>query len=54
MNLVAYGLTEILTPKCVVRQISKKFRFGIPDQKRHCKLSQSLLKSARQHIYHVY
>ena len=54
MNLVAYGLAETLTPKCVVRQISKKFCFGILDQKRHGKLSQTLLKSARQHLYHIY
>ena len=54
MNLIAYVLTKIRTPKCVVRQISKKFRFRRPHEKEHGKTFQTLLKSVRQHHYHIY
>ena len=46
MNLIAYKLTKIRTPKGVVKQMSKKSRFRRPYEKQHGKRSQTLLKSA--------
>ena len=54
MNLIAYALTKIRTTKCVVRQMSNTSHFGRPYNKQHGKRSKTLLKSARQHLYHIY
>ena len=50
-NLIAYVLMNLRAPKCVVRQMSKKFRFSRPYDKQHGKRSQTLLKCAPQHLY---
>ena len=48
MNLIAYALMELRTPKDVVRQMSKKSKspFRRPYEKQHIKRIQTLLKSS--------
>ena len=50
MNLAAYVLTKLCTPKGVVRQMPKKTRFRRLYNKQHVKRSQTLLKSAMRGI----
>ena len=54
MTLRAYVFPKLQTEKDVVREMSKKTRFRRPFNKLHGKRSQTLLKSARQHLYHIY
>ena len=54
VNLIAYVLMNLRAPKCAVRQMSKKFRFRRPLDKRRGKRSQTLLKSPQLHLYHFY
>ena len=54
MNIIADVLTIIRTLKDVVTQISKKSSFRRPFDKQPGKPSQTLLKSARQHLYDIY
>ena len=51
MNLRAYILTKIRTPKYVVKQMFKNSRCGRPYNKQHGKRSKTPLKSARQRLY---
>ena len=53
INLIAHVLSKVRTRKGVVRQMSKKFLFRSRLNKQHGKWSQTLLKSARQHFYHI-
>ena len=45
MNLIAYVLTKLRTPKDLVRQMSRKSRFRRAYDKQHGKRSKTLLKS---------
>ena len=54
MNLIAYVLMKIRTPKDVVRELSKKSHFRGPYDKQHGNGLQTLLKSTRQHLYDTY
>ena len=54
ITLVAYIFPKLRTPKNVVRSMSKKSRFTEPFQKQDGKGTQTLLKSERQHLYHIY
>ena len=51
MNLIAYALTKIRTPKGALGQMSSHFRR--PSDKQYGKRSKTLLKSALQHLYHI-
>ena len=54
ITLVADIFPKLRTPKNVVRSMSKKSRFTEPFQKQDGKGTQTLLKSERQHLYHIY
>ena len=54
MTLTADVFLNLRTPKYVVREISKKSRFRGPFDKGHGKRAETLLKSERQHLYHIY
>ena len=54
MTLIAYVFPKLWTVKGLVRRMSKKSRFRRPLVKQHDKRSQNLLKSATQHLYHIY
>ena len=49
MYFWGYGLQNI-----VLRSMSKKSRFSLPFEKQHGKRIPALLKSERQHLYHIY
>ena len=53
MTLIADLFSRLSTPKNVVRQMSKKCRFKGPFDKQHGKRVQTLLRSQRQHRYHI-
>ena len=54
MTLIAYLFLSWRPPKNVVRSMSKKFRFKLPLEKQDGKRFPTLLKSKRQHLYHIY
>ena len=54
MSLIADAFFNIRTPKYVVREMSKMSRFGGAFEKWHGKQVETLLKSERQHLYHIY
>ena len=54
MTLIADVFPKLRTPKNVVRSMSKKSRFRGPSEEQHGKRVQTLLKSERQHIYHIH
>ena len=54
MILIADGFLKLRTAKGMVRQMFIKSRFRRAFEKQHGKQSQTLLKSARQHLYHIY
>ena len=54
MTLIAYLFPILRTPTNVVRYMCKKSRFRLPFQKEHGKRVSALLKSERQHLYHIY
>ena len=54
MTLIANIFLNLGTPKNVIRQMSQKPRFRGPFDKWHDKRAETLLKSERQHIYHIY
>ena len=53
LTLIAYVFAKLRIVKDVIRQISKKSRFRRPFEKRYGKRSQTLLKSAALHFYHI-
>ena len=53
MTIVAYVFPKLETTKGVVRQMSKKSSFSRPFDNQHRERSQTLLKFARQQIYHI-
>ena len=52
--LLAYVFPKSQTPKNVVKQMSKKSRFRGPLHKQYGKGDQTLVKSERHHLYHIY
>ena len=54
MILVANVFPKLETAKDMGRQMSKKSRFRRHFNKQHDKQSQTLLKSERQHLCHIY
>ena len=52
--LIADVFQKLCTPKNVVTQMSKKSCFRGHLNKEHGKPAQTLLKSKRQHLYHIY
>ena len=53
MTLIADLFPNLRTPKNAVRCKSKKSRFKGPFDKQHGKRVQTLLRSERQHRYHI-
>ena len=54
MTLIADLFPKLRTPENVVRYRSKKSRFKGPFDRQHGKRVQTLLRSERQHGYHIY
>ena len=54
MTLVADVFPKLRTPKNVIKSISKKSRFRGSFERQHRKSLQTLLKSERQHLHHIY
>ena len=54
MTPIADVFTEIGESKKQVRSMSNKSRFREPFEKQHGKQAKRLLKSERQHLYHIY
>ena len=54
MTLIAYVFPKLQTGKNLVKQMSKKPRFGTPLDSQHVKGSQTLAKSAATHFYHIF
>ena len=54
ITLIPYVFLSWRLPKNVVRSMSKKSRLRLPFQKEHAKRASTLLKSERQHLYHIY
>ena len=54
MSLIADAFFNIRTPKYVVKEMSKKSRFGGAFDKWHGKWVETLLKSERQQLRHIY
>ena len=53
MTLRADSFPKLLTPKNVVKYMSKKSRFKGPFDRQHGKRVQTLLQSEREHRYHI-
>ena len=53
MTLIADLFAKLRTPKNVVRYKSKKLHFKGPFDRQHGKRVQTLLRSERQHSYHI-
>ena len=54
INLLAAVFPILRAPKNVIKQICKKFSLRGPFSKQHAKGDQTLLKSERHHLYHIY
>ena len=54
MTLIPYLFLSWRPPKNVVRSMSKKSSFRLPLEKQDGKRVPTLLKSERQHLYHIY
>ena len=53
MTLIADSFPKLLTPKNVVKYMSKNSRFKGPFDRQHVKRVQTLLRSEPQHRYHI-
>ena len=53
MIVIADLFPKLRTPKNVVKYKSKKSRFKGPFDRQHGKRVQTLLRSERQHRYHI-
>ena len=53
MTLLANLFPKLRTPEKGVRYMSKKSRFKGPFDRQHGKRVQTLLRSKRQHAYHI-
>ena len=54
MTLIADFFSKLRTPENMARYISKKSRFKGPTDGQHGKRVQTLLRSGKQHCYHIY
>ena len=54
MTLIAHAFLNWRTPTYVVREMSKNSHFRGPFDKWHGKWAETLFKSERQHLYHIY
>ena len=54
MIVIANVFPKLQTVKNFVRPFSKKRRFRRPVDIQHVKESQTLVKSAREHFYHIF
>ena len=54
MTLIRDVFPKVQSPKNVVRLFSKKSCFEGPFHKQHGKLSQTLLESEREQLYHIF
>ena len=54
MTLIADVFPKLPTTKNVVRSMCKKSRFIGLFEKQHGKRAQTVLKSERQNLYHIY
>ena len=54
MTLIANVFPKLRTLKDLVRYISKMYHLRVPLDKENGKRAQTLLKSERRHVYHVY
>ena len=54
MTLIAYAFSNWWTAKGVVKHKPKKSRFRTPFNSLHAQGSQTQLKSARNHLYHIF
>ena len=53
MTLIADLFPKLRSPKNVVRYMSKKSRFKGPFDRQHGKGVQTMLRSEREHRYHI-
>ena len=54
MTLITYVFPKLKTAKDVVRQMSKNLRFRTPFNGQPNRGPKTLLKSAWQHLYHIF
>ena len=54
MTLIVYVFPKLRTANDVLTWMYKKSRCRIPFGKQHGQRSKTVLKSARQHLYHIY
>ena len=54
MILIASVFPKLLTPKNVIRSMSKKSHLRRSFEKQYNKGAQTLSKFERQHLYHIY
>ena len=54
ITLIANVFPKLQTSKKPVRSISKERRFRVPLDKQHGNPTETLLKSKRQRVYHIY
>ena len=54
MTLIADVFPKLLTPKNLVKEISKKSPFRRPFEKQHAKGDLTLLKSESYYLCHIY
>ena len=54
MVLIADVFANLCTTKNVAREMSKTCPFTVPSNKQHGKRTQTLLKSERRPLYHIY
>ena len=53
-SVIVNVFPKLKTPKDVVKQISKKHRFRTPFDGQDGKMSETLVKSAWEHFYHIF
>ena len=54
LTLIAEVFLKLRKPKNLVRSMSTKSRFKVSFGKQHGKRTQTLLKFAWEHLYHIY
>ena len=54
MTLIANSFPKLRTPENVARYMSNKSRFKGPFDRQHGKRVQKVLRSEKQHCYHIY
>ena len=54
VTLRAYGFSKLQSVKDVARQMSKKAHIRTPFNSQHVEGSKKLLKTSKQHFYHIF